>query len=268
MADLVKIGNWYQQLIEDLQILNFRGIVQTKHAIGKRIIEDELKFGKPKYGNHTIENLAKDLDIEQSDLYRCIQFAEKYPEISDTVRKLSWRRIIHKLLPESPHISRSTGDNEWDTPPEFIQSARVVMGNIDVDPASNEEANEIIQADRFYTTEDNGLDKSWNGNIWLNPPYSQPLITEFSKTLVEKYESQEIKQACVLINNATETTWFQGMLELCKCVCFPKGRIKFIDKLGNPSGAPLQGQAILYFGENENLFSQEFSKYGLILWRK
>jgi len=109
MSDLIKINEWYQQLIEDLQILNFRGIVQTKHAIGKRIIEDELKFGKPKYGNQTIDNLAKDLDVGKTDLYACVQFAKKYPEISDSVGKLSWRKITHKLLPESPHISSKKG---------------------------------------------------------------------------------------------------------------------------------------------------------------
>ena len=180
------------------------------------------------------------------------------------------KRTVNRWLnPKSTvHIAQGTGENEWDTPPEFIQSARIVMGNIDVDPASNKEANETIQADRFYTVEDSGLDKKWDGNIWINPPYAQPLIVDFSKILVEKYESREIKQACVLVNNATETIWFQEMLKICKCVCFPKGRIKFIDKQGNPSGAPLQGQAILYFGKNEDLFSQEFSKYGLILWRK
>jgi len=173
------------------------------------------------------------------------------------------------LNPKSiAHVAQSTGEIEWDTPLEFIQSARQVMGNIDIDPASNEQANKIIKAKIFYTARDDGLDKSWPGNIWMNPPYAQPLITEFCKKLVGKYESNEIEQACVLVNNATETSWFQGMLGVCKCVCFPKGRIKFIDKEGNPTGTPLQGQAILYFGQNEGRFSQEFSKYGLVLWRK
>lgn len=173
------------------------------------------------------------------------------------------------LTPKSiAHIAQSTGETEWDTPSEYIESARKVMGNIDIDPASNEQANERIQASIFYVAKDNGLDKSWPGNVWMNPPYAQPLIIKFCKKLVEKYESKEIKQACVLVNNATETNWFQRILGACKCVCFPKGRIKFIDKEGNPSGTPLQGQAILYFGKNEEGFSQEFSNYGLVLWRK
>ena len=91
--------NWYQQLVSDLKQLAFEGIVKTKWFIGRRIIEDELKFGKPEYGSKRIENLAKDLGGSIADLYFCIQFAKKYPEFSNAVRNLSWREII-KSLPE------------------------------------------------------------------------------------------------------------------------------------------------------------------------
>ncbi|MCK4359123.1 MAG: hypothetical protein KAW92_10370 [Candidatus Cloacimonetes bacterium] len=74
-------------------------LVKTKHEIGKRIIKDELKFKKAEYGSKRIENLAKDLDISRADLYFCIQFARKYPELS-TVVDFSWQYIKRKLLPE------------------------------------------------------------------------------------------------------------------------------------------------------------------------
>ncbi|MCK4359343.1 MAG: hypothetical protein KAW92_11505 [Candidatus Cloacimonetes bacterium] len=76
-------------------------LVKTKHEIGKRINEDELKFKKPKYGNKRVENLAKDLDISRADLYYCIQFAKKYPDFenSNALENSSWREII-KLLPK------------------------------------------------------------------------------------------------------------------------------------------------------------------------
>jgi len=142
-----------------------------------------------------------------------------------------------------------------------------MMGSIDVDPASSEEANKIVGAKEFYTIQNNGLDENWKGNVWMNPPYSQPLIAQFCNILVEKYKNKEINQACVLVNNATETTFFQNMLSVCLAICFIKGRIKFIDKEGKPSGAPLQGQAILYFGENLDDFVKEFKKHGIIMRR-
>lgn len=56
-------------------------------------------------------------------------------------------------------------NNSWGTPPHFIESARKVMGSIDTDPASNDEAQQIVQAEQYYTEDDSGLDQYWNGNV-------------------------------------------------------------------------------------------------------
>jgi len=77
-----------------LKILTFEGIVRTKHAIGKRILEDILKFDRAEYGQKTIANLAKDLNVSKRDLYRCTQFAEKYPELCLIETQFSWRYIV------------------------------------------------------------------------------------------------------------------------------------------------------------------------------
>jgi len=164
------------------------------------------------------------------------------------------------------HVSNNTGEFEWYTPPEYIEAARQTMGDIDVDPASTEYANKIVGAIRYYTIDDDGRLQDWAGNVWMNPPYSQPLIADFTNLLVKKYKAGEIKQACVLVNNATETNFYQNMLSCVSAVCFIKGRVKFIDKNGNSSGAPLQGQTILYFGENTNQFNNHFSQFGVILY--
>jgi hypothetical protein len=58
------------------------------------------------------------------------------------------------------------------------------------------------------------------------------------------------------------------MLKVTAAVCFPSGRIRFINKDGKPFGAPLQGQAILYFGKNKDEFGKVFSKFGVVLFRK
>ncbi len=102
MNDLVKVEtapNWYDSLVFDLKVLAFEGVVKIKHAIGKRILEDELKFEKPEYGSKRIGNLASDLKMGKTDLYNCIQFARQY-EISDVSENLSWREITHDLLPK------------------------------------------------------------------------------------------------------------------------------------------------------------------------
>ena len=170
--------------------------------------------------------------------------------------------LILKL--SKPHVSNNSGENEWYTPYEFIEAALLTMGSIDLDPASSELANKTVKATEFYTAKNNGLTEPWTGNVWLNPPYAQPLISQFCDKLA--LELSAINQAIVLINNATETKWFQGIAELSSSICFPSSRIKFIDKQGNRCGAPLQGQALLYFGDNRVLFKRNFSKFGLILY--
>lgn len=162
-----------------------------------------------------------------------------------------------------PFVKHNTGNNEWYTPPEYIEAARAVMGAIELDPASSEAANRIVKANVFYTKEEDGLTKPWSRCVWMNPPYASDLIGRFTTKLVASLD--DIDQACVLVNNATETGWFQDMLERCDGVCFPRGRIKFIDMDGVASGAPLQGQAVLYFGANVAGFRREFECFGVVL---
>jgi len=164
-----------------------------------------------------------------------------------------------------PHVANNSGNMEWYTPPEIIERARLVMGVIDCDPASTAQANEIIRADCFYTIEDDGLTKPWNGCVWLNPPYGQPEIAQFAEAVVAKNAAREFDQACVLVNNATETNWFQSMLRDCTAVCFLKGRVKFIDCDGNATGAPLQGQALLYFGDDASVLKEHFGDLGVVM---
>lgn len=59
---------------------------------------------------------------------------------------------------------------EWYTPSPFVEAARVVMGEIDLDPASHEEANQIVRAKRLFTIEDDGLKQPWFGRLLVNPP--------------------------------------------------------------------------------------------------
>jgi hypothetical protein len=78
MNELAKVDTWYKDLLVDLKKLEYTGIVLTKWNIGKRIVQDFDKFGKPEYGSKRIENIAKDLQKDSSDLYRCIKFYNQF----------------------------------------------------------------------------------------------------------------------------------------------------------------------------------------------
>ena len=166
--------------------------------------------------------------------------------------------VLHKIEEsKKPHVANNSHDDEWYTPPEYIESARRVMGSIDLDPASNEHANKTVRASHIFTEQDNGLKHEWFGNVWLNPPYSATLISLFA----EKVAKREFDQAVVLVNNATETRWFRTLVDKADAIVFKTGRVRFLKHDGERN-TPLQGQAFIYYGDNASEFLDEFGLYG------
>lgn len=162
------------------------------------------------------------------------------------------------------HVSNNSGENEWYTPKIYIEAARAVMGGIDLDPATSEVANRTVKASTYFTAQDDGLSREWPiGRIWMNPPYSQPLMGQFAEKMAQEIERGS--ESVVLVNNATETVWFQRMASVCTAICFPRGRIRYLTPDGEPANSPLQGQAIIYSGPNADKFDDEFSKFGLVV---
>jgi phage N-6-adenine-methyltransferase len=184
---------------------------------------------------------------------------EQQEEITQRIEQGEQPQKVVQEVQKRPHVAFNSGNNEWYTPKEIIDAARLTMGHIDLDPASNEIAQKIVNAETYYTAETNGLDKMWNGNVWLNPPYASDLIGKFADKLVT--ERANYRQAVVLVNNATETEWFRKIVSVSAAVCFPKGRVKFYMPDGR-TGAPLQGQAIIYIGDESDKFFEVFSKVG------
>lgn len=209
--------------------------------IAEKILSEEIKLNN----KEVLELAKKEEEIIELNPEEILERKKVFKEIE---RGTPYKEV------KKPHVSNNSGNNEWYTPIKFLDIARETMGSIDTDPATSEVANKNVKASTIYTEENNGLEKDWIGNVWMNPPYAQPLIQQFADKLIEEIEKGNTKQAMVLVNNATETKWFNTLSKKAKAIWFMRGRVKFIDRAGNSTGAPLQGQAILYFGNKVDDF--------------
>jgi ParB family transcriptional regulator, chromosome partitioning protein len=167
------------------------------------------------------------------------------------------------LLTENNQPEPITDSNDWYTPIWLIEAARTVMGGIDLDPASCARANEIVKAKRFYSKREDGLIRYWSGNVWLNPPYSMPLIEQFTDRLLQEWESVLVDQVCVLTRNATETKWCQRLLKESDRFCLLNKRVSFWHP-DKPVGQDKCGHIIFYFGSDTQQFERVFSAHGLV----
>lgn len=221
-------------------------------------------------GYHPQATLA-DLGVGRDDVYQARKtrdVEESSPGITGIVaRALADRGIEPSKAAVSREINTRlnsySGDNEWYTPAKYIEMAREVMGSIDVDPASNATAQRTINAGVHYTAETNGLDKDWNGTVWMNPPYSNPEIQNFVDKIIAEHKAGRCTEAVVLTNNSGDTGWHHALQDACSAMCIVKGRIRF-ESPTRASNSPAMGQAFFYFGDDRQRFKDVFSEIGKV----
>lgn len=172
-------------------------------------------------------------------------------KVAETAKALSNRR------------TNSPGSDEWYTPDAYLDAARTVLGSIETDPASCESAQKRVRAKTYFVKAQDGLAQSWHGTVWLNPPYARGLISKFVDKLLAELDAGNVTAAILLTNNETEARWFQRAASVASYVSFPNKRIRFLRPHGK-SSAPLQGQALFYFGPDGEQFAKVFGTFGLI----
>jgi len=166
---------------------------------------------------------------------------------------------------QSRRILHSSESNEWYTPLRYIQAAQEVLGQIDLDPASSEVANETVRAVNYFAIDEDGLNQEWDGRVFLNPPYGRDSGQEdWSGKLIEEYEAGRVDEAVLLVNAVTDTKWFQRLWDYT--ICFVDHRISF-DKPGGGQDRPTHGNVFVYFGKHQERFIRIFSQFGVIAQR-
>jgi len=152
--------------------------------------------------------------------------------------------------------------NEHYTPAVYIEAARTVLGGIDVDPASCDEANTIVRAKHYFTAKNSGLKADWCGRVWLNPPYGDE-AGAFIDRLDQQHRAGNITAAVVLVNaHCTDTKWFQSLWN-GDALCFTDHRINFYGD--DTRSGSTHGSVFVYFGPDRPGFIREFTRFGAIV---
>lgn len=147
---------------------------------------------------------------------------------------------------------------EWMTPKWLVDYIREALGGeITLDPASNEKANKIIKARRFYTKADDSLTLSWAQQfkpgarpaLFLNPP------GDVSGKLVRKFWSHYRLYAptfwatCWLGFNLDQLRFVERFRDVRTRIVVPRKRVAYIDEDGKEGKFPTIG-SFLYFTGN------------------
>lgn len=140
-----------------------------------------------------------------------------------------------------------TSDKDfWETPPDLFYALNNEF-NFTIDVASSKEN---AKCERYYTIDDDGLSKSWEGErVFCNPPYGRQIKDWVRKAYNERNNAELI---VLLVPARTDTSWFHDyILYDCYDLRFIRGRIKF-ELGGKPAGstAPFPSMIVVYKTES------------------
>ena len=162
----------------------------------------------------------------------------------------------------------SSASAEYYTPAEYIDAVREVMGAIDLDPASCQEAQETIRATEYFTMDNDGLSMEWYGRVFLNPPYgkvgTESAQGHWAEYLMQEYGLGHVSEAILLVKAALGYNWFEALWDEWP-VCFVRQRLSF-GRPGKPEGGQSkQGTALFYLGKNIPRFVAVFAEFGRVI---
>lgn len=184
-------------------------------------------------------------------------------------------------------INQTSGDTEYYTDPKIIAAATIVLGSIDLDPASSKAANKIVDASRFFTKADEPLKRSWDGTVWMNHPFHGgwkactydcqretcrkrgfhihediPSNADWINKYVNQYRAGNIVEALNITYAATSETWFQPLLKFPQCFLWP--RTNYYLPNGEIKKGVTKGSVITYLGDHVAHFAHIFKSFGTI----
>ena len=146
--------------------------------------------------------------------------------------------------------------DEWYTPIEFIEQ----FGKFDTDPCVPIDMR-WKTAETMYNKNDDGLKKEWYGRVWLNPPYSKELITEFLKKM-----GKHGNGIALVLPKFSSKLFREEVFPNVDAIFILEKRIKFYDYNWKQQKSPIANSVLLIYGENNIKAVQESGVKGTWLF--
>lgn len=139
----------------------------------------------------------------------------------------------------------SVSSDEWYTPKWIIDT----LGPFDLDPCSPA-VRPFETATVHWTKEKDGLMMPWGKTedvrVWLNPPYSRPLVEQFVKKM-----SEHNNGIALLVNRQDNVMWQEVIFPTATSMIFMRHRIHFLRPDGK-AGQPFFGSCLVAWGKHND----------------
>lgn len=186
--------------------------------------------------------------------------------------------------------------NEQYTPEQILEPVREVLGEIDLDPATSELANQRVGAKQIFTAEDGArtFEEDWRGRVFMNPPGGSKTVLPgagfgsnpalFWSKLMYEWNAQHVEMAIVVgfTIEVLQTTQCEPEYPMLRFpFCIPRRRVKFdvpreeklrqaqerLQKVGRNSarGSVLAKQVEVLEASEEEIVSGENPPHGNVI---
>lgn len=169
-------------------------------------------------------------------------------------------------------LATSSKSAEHYTPPVIVDLMfELYDGAPSLDPASCEKAQKVVGAKKFFTKDDDGLSKNWEGQVFLNWPGGRDEAIKWARKLVDEYKCGRVFEAVVVLFRHDHTTeWWDVLVEAGADACLVRDRIVFWNderplERGDRAGGAPHPSSIAYLGKRHDRFADVFSDLGPVI---